>query len=521
MSAATEHRPMPTTASTLGGMLAAACALRGERPFLVDETWSLDGPGTLEETGRLAGALQALGVAPGSHVCFLARPSVTHTLAWFAAVRCGAVATSLHLMETQDRLAEAVGWLEADLLLCDGEFAALAHQIADAAGRGTKVLVLDAVPGDGSEALLDRRTDPLAPLDQGAPDDPVAVILSSGSTGRPKGIVHSHRTVLASCAAGPQVYPGVNDDDSVLVVIGTSFGGWANVVPPFVASGCRLVFRRRFDPTGFLEVLATERITIAPLVPTMWRMVLAARTGAEDLSALRLAFMSGEPPERTLLQSVQSAFAPRVVASYLSTEGACGCGIGTDTDDLPEGERPEGRPIDSAKVRIVSAEGSSEADLEPGEVGEILLSGPSLATRYWKDDGLTAKRLQGGWWRTGDTGYLTEDGRLGVVGRTDHLINSGGIKVQAEEIEAALMRHPAVRQAAVAGVADPLWGTRIEAWIVPVEEPVGEEEILGWCRDNALLPGPKLPKRIHFTEALPTGPTGKLYRRALTEGGSS
>ncbi len=114
------------------------------------------------------------------------------------------------------------------------------------------------------------------PLDAGTPDAPVAIVLSSGSTGRPKGVVHTNASTLASITAGIDVYRGIDTSDSVLVCIGTSFGGWCNVVIPFVGIRAKLIFQHRFEPDAFLKGLQDECITIAPLVPTMWRMVLAA-----------------------------------------------------------------------------------------------------------------------------------------------------------------------------------------------------------------------------------------------------
>lgn len=511
--AAPNDRSGPAAAATLGAMVTAACALRGARPFLTDADLRLDGPGVETATRLAAGALQRLGVARGSPVCFIARPSVAHTVAWFGAVRCGAVVTSLHLMDTPDRLAGTIDWLEASLLLCDSEFADLANRICEAAARPPRVVLLDDPKGFPAAFA-----DPVEPLDAADPDDPVAVVLSSGSTGRPKGVVHTHRTILASCAAGPEVYRDLDDSDSVLVVIGTSFGGWANVVPPFLASGARLHFQRRFDAAAFVDGLQSERITIAPLVPTMWRMVLGALSDSDDLSAVRLAFMSGEPPEGALVEQIQARVAARVTTAYLSTEGACACGVLVHEDAFAADDAPAGRVASAAKVRIADPEDPAKGDLGPGEVGEILLSGPSLATGYWKDPTLSAERFRDGWWRSGDTGYRNEAGSLRVVGRTDHLINSGGIKVQAEEIEAALMRHPAIRQAAVAGIPDPLWGSRIEAWVVLDDANVDPGDILGWCRENEVLHAAKLPKDIHPVDSLPTGPTGKLYRRALVGG---
>ena len=435
----------------------------------------------------------------------MCRPSVAHTLTWFAAVRLGGVATNLHLLEPPERLAETIAWLGADLVVHDEEFKDVARGITTGTRRlnivGLSRIVDEASAADASDLHLD----------SAASDDPVAIVLSSGSTGRPKGVVHTHASVLASIAAGAALYRNIGSHDSVLVCIGTSFGGWCNVVLPFVGAAAKLAFQRRFDPQTFLAGLAAEKITIAPLVPTMWRLVLAQQPERYDLSAVRLAFMSGEAVSRRDVESVRARITPHVRTAYLSTEGACASGVVADEQDYLGDELTPAHLLDSVQVRIVAADGPAGVALPPEQTGEILLCSASLAHGYWKDPQRTSDRFVDGWWRSGDTGFLTADGRLVVAGRTDHVINSGGVKIQAEEIEAALMAHPRIRQVAVIGLPDATWGQRAEAFVV---SDIDAETIAAWSRAEGIQPL-RFLKAIHVVNALPTGPTGKLYRPAL------
>ncbi len=503
-------QPASTSAipRTLGACFTAATELRKDRAFLIDEELRLNGAQALDKSDRLVAAICACGLTAGAKIVFLSRPSVLHTLAWFSAIRVGAIATNLHLLETPERIAETIDWLEATLVVFDDEFSLLADSLAQ---KLTDVRFLPL-------AELSRlNTTPVVPFDDGNHDDPVAIVLSSGSTGRPKGVVHTHASVLSSVAAGSEVYRGIDTSDSVLVCIGTSFGGWCNVVIPFLGLGTRLVFQRRFEPNAFLQGLADERITIAPLVPTMWRMVLSAQPEQYDLSNVKLAFMSGEMASRGDVDQMRSRITGKVRAAYLSTEGACGCGIVADEDQFLTDVRPSGRPLTGVGVRIVPANGNFDDILPANQTGEILLSGRSLACGYWKDPERTALRFRNGWWRSGDTGYLTDDGRVVVVGRTDHVINSGGMKVQAEEIEAALMCHPKIRQAAVIGVPDTRWGQRAEAYVVVSGDDIDEKAIGAWCQGDGQISPMRFLKAVHVVERLPTGPTGKLYRPALLD----
>jgi acyl-CoA synthetase (AMP-forming)/AMP-acid ligase II len=492
--------------ATLGGCFAVAATLRGQRAFLADAELRVDGTQALEMSERLAAALQAQNLSAGDKVVFLSRPSVLHTLAWFSAVRIGAIATNLHLLETPERMAETIAWLEAGLVLFDTEFSTLAASLSRTLPHVRFMplpeLAATDVPLTG-------------PLDRGLDDDPVAIVLSSGSTGRPKGVVHSHTSALASITAGREVYRGIDEQDSVLVCIGTSFGGWCNTVIPFACLGTRLVFQRRFEPQAFLQGLADERITIAPLVPTMWRMVLVAEPEQYDLSHVTLAFMSGEMASASDVEQIRNRITSRVRAAYLSTEGACGCGIVADEEAFVTGTRAAGRPIAGVSVRIAAPNGDIDELLQADQTGEILLSSASLASGYWKDPERTAQRFHDGWWRSGDTGYRTADGGVVLVGRTDNVINSGGVKVQAEEIEAALMSHPKIRQAAVVGIPDEKWGQRAEAYVVVADNGLDLQAIEHWRETEPQISPMRYLKAIHIVERLPTGPTGKLYRPAL------
>ena len=153
-------------------------------------------------------------------------------------------------------------------------------------------------------------------------------------------------------------------------------------------------------------------------------------------------------------------------------------------------------------MRIVDPDGPIDRQLSVGEIGEICVRSPSVAARYWKDEKRTAEKFVEGWWRSGDLGRVDDDGDLYVVGRTDNVINSGGVKVHAEEIEAALTRHPGIALAAVIGQPDETWGQRIEAHMVAKGTPPSPEELDRFCREDSGLPGFKSSRRL---ENMPPG----------------
>jgi acyl-CoA synthetase (AMP-forming)/AMP-acid ligase II len=199
---------MSLAPASLGAAFAAACALRGGRDFFADADLRLDGASAERLSRRLAAALHGHGLRAGAHIAFLCRPSVAHTLTWFAAVRLGAAATNLHLLETPERLAETIAWLDADLVVHDEEFDDIASRIAGKTAQ-LKIVQLSRLVEQAPSADAD------LPLDDAAPHDTVAIVLSSGSTGRPKGVVHTHASVLASIEAGRALYRDIGSGDSV------------------------------------------------------------------------------------------------------------------------------------------------------------------------------------------------------------------------------------------------------------------------------------------------------------------
>jgi acyl-coenzyme A synthetase/AMP-(fatty) acid ligase len=249
----------------------------------------------------------------------------------------------------------------------------------------------------------------------------------------------------------------------------------------------------------------------------MWRMVFAAHPEHYDLSALTLVTISGEAPAESDVRQLYDRFCKNIHCIYLSGEAFTASGVMAGTRDLLQRGKigSSGRPVVGGDVMILAPDGGFEDEVARGETGEIAISGPSLAAGYWKDEALTRSKFKDGWWRSGDLGRLDQDNYLWVTGRIDNIINTGGIKVSGEEIEQALLSHPAVAQCAVVGQPDAALGQRIEAFIVARGEMPGSDDLGRYLRLERHLAGFKIPKLFHPVDELPTGPTGKLFRRAL------
>ncbi len=510
---------MTAAALDIAEVFARACRWKGEQPFLLDRYVRWTGNQALSEAHNVASALEARGVGKGSVVAFFCLPSARHAVAFFACQMLGAICCALHTKDTVPRLQKALARIHADVLIGDSDQYQRVREIADASAKPPTVLQLDrsrpesddlAEPGASASAF------------QPAPasaNDSAVILFSSGSTGDPKCVVHTQKTVLETTFAGPFVY-GVNDpSDGVPIPMSPSFAAWLHTVLPFVALRGKIFFQDSFDPLDYLETLAVEGLTVAALVPSAWNIVLG-QDFSGDLSGLRVAFYSGEKGSTKLIREL-AALAPSVRTAYLASEGGCAAAIVAGHDVLVGRDNPAavGQPIPGADLKLIAPDGGFDDVVAAGETGEVTIRGGSVAQGYLEDATLTRSEFRDGWWRTGDLGVLDAEGLLTIRGRKDNRINTGGIKVHAEEVENALLTHPAVRGAAVIGVEDGEFGERIEAHVVVDDATVAASDILGFCESTELLPKAFLPKAIHFHPELPTSPTGKLFRKGLGRSG--
>jgi acyl-coenzyme A synthetase/AMP-(fatty) acid ligase len=509
---------------TLSDLFIRSAQWRGRDELFVDDVDRITGTEALDQALRVAQGFADNGAAPVEVIAYLCRSSARHAVAWFAAPLSGRIACSLHVRETPERLGQALNWLDARILVHDEDLEGEAIAAVAASGHRIRRISLGArgsADADYSEIIATVPHFDVA-AHRPEPVDIAAIVFSSGTTGKPKGIMHTQKTLLEAAKGGQVVMGPITPDSATLLYMQPSFAAWPIIVLPFVAAKAKVCFGKAFTPAAFLESCQRERITLAPLVPTMWRMVFEAGPENYDLSALTLVSISGEAPAPSDVRQLYDRICQNICCVYLSGEAFTASGVMANTRDLMERGKTgsSGRPVVGGDVRILVPGGGFDDEVANGETGEIAISGPSLAIGYWKDPELTREKFRDGWWRSGDLGRLDADNYLWVSGRIDNVINTGGIKVSGEEIEHALLSHPSVAQCAVVGQPDQRLGQRIEAYLVARGAPPDIEEIGLFLRQQRHLAGFKVPKAFHWIDEMPTGPTGKLFRRALRMDGS-
>ena len=467
-----------------------------------------------ELEARVAGAARALRAAreeraPGGPVAVLAANDAPLCVLSHAVPRAGGVLLPLNARLTAAEIAWQLLDSRAPLLLVDEEHWSLAEEALAQAGAAAPPPALrpaEEIAGGAGAAACGAeasRDEPLVDLDAVH-----SAIYTSGTSGRPKAALLTHGNLLAS-ARGSAFHLGVRAEDRWLAPLPLYHVGGLSILVRSVLAGTTAVVHRRFDESAVSRALREQGVTLASLVPAMLRRLLEHDRGRSRYPASVRAVLiggAGAPPE--LLARAERRGLP-VAPTYGLTEAA------SQVTTLAPGEagrrpRSSGRPLPGVSV-AVDADGGRAG---PGEVGEILVAGPTVSPGYLH---APPARRAGGWLRTGDLGSLDADGHLTVADRRDDLVVSGGENVYPAEVEGALAAHPAVAECAVVGLPDERWGEAVVAAIVPAGgRPPPASEIEAFLRRR--LAGYKLPRRVEVWEGpLPRTASGKLLRRSVRE----
>jgi fatty-acyl-CoA synthase len=337
---------------------------------------------------------------------------------------------------------------------------------------------------------------------------------TSGTTGFPKGAIHTHATVMWNSLHQLADFSLTRGDVYLCIPALCWAAGLHDFTLAVLWTGGTVVLRpsRGFEPREVLSTIEQHRVTITLFVPSVLRMVLAHPMGDHDLSTLRLVLSGGEPvPVAALEEFSRRLPTCDLVQGYGMSEFPTLMTY-LDRDYAVTKRGSAGRATRVAEIRVVDEEGK---DLPPDEDGEIVVRSPATMIGYWERPDATAEVFAGGWFHTGDRGYLDEDGFLFIAGRTKDMMISGGLNVYPAEIERVIEAHPAVREVAVVGVPDDRYGEVGEAHVVVAEEAtVTEAELEELAR--AELANYKVPRHWRLrTEPLPRTASGKLQKFEL------
>ncbi len=512
----------PRIFESLPALIEARAAAAPDRPVLIapddgaELTWA-----ELRAAVRAAarGLRDEWGVKPGDNVGLAMANGLDFVVVYFGVMSLGAVACPINTALREGEVDFILANAEIGVVCADADFAGLARREGCPARRvcGDPRSLWESCGGAG-------RDDP--PLPRVDPDSVAQIVHTSGSTGRPKGVMLSHRNILSDCyyiadwmGFGPEdrslcILPLYHTNAQMHSVIAALVAGAAAVVP------------RRFSASAFWTLAAETGATYCSAAPTVLYILLQAHR-ASDAPAppahkLRLFICGSSPLPVSLLEAFERAFGAVVIEGYGLTETVCR--VTFNPVPPPEAFQPGredgyrrfgsvGRAIGDSRIAVVDDDGRAVA---PGTRGEVVLRGSAVTRGYFGDPEATEAAFRDGWFLTGDIGTLDTDGYLYIVDRKKDLIIRGGQNVYPREVDAVLLQHPQIEEAAVVGVGDAKYGEEVKAFVVPADGAApAAEEIVEFCRRR--LAAYKCPKTVQLIETMPKGPTGKLLRRRLAE----
>jgi len=467
-----------------------------------------------ERCERVAAGLQALGVSAEVNVSWQLPTRLDALVLFGALARLQAVQNPIVPLYRDREMSFVLEQTKASYCVVPGtwrgyDYAAMARRVAERLTRPITILVSD-------EGLPEEDPASLPGLTPSLTQDPVRwIYYTSGSTSDPKGVLHSDGT-LGTVAAILVDRLRMNDDDRIAMVFPFAHIGGSNFLLSALMVGCRCICVESFDPVTTVDFLAEEGVTLAGAGTAFHLAYLAAQRrspGRPIFPAVRAFPGGGAPKPAHLHYDIKREFGGAGIVSALGLTECQIVGM-CDLDD-PDDKlaATEGRPAPGAQVKVVNPD---EGLCGPNEEGELRLIAPQMFWGYL-DESLNSEAFDhDGYFRTGDLGFIDEDGYVHVVGRLKDVINRKGENISAKEIEDELYHHPSIREVAVIGLPDPVSGERCCAVIVPSDQGGGlDMSALQEFLDSRGLMRQKWPEQLEFVSELPHAPAGKVLKQEL------
>ncbi|MDB5921452.1 MAG: long-chain fatty acid--CoA ligase [Betaproteobacteria bacterium] len=493
-------------------------------PFLIaPETGAIMTYGELQRASRaLGGFLLAQGLQKGDKVALMLHNSYQTARLLIGVMYAGFTVAPLNLLSQRSQLEYVIDHSDTALIFTSEELAPRVHEALGAVQREVKVVVLDP---DAPRAIDKPRssvkkvgaaphTDLELPLVH--EEDDCLLMYTSGTTGKPKGVLHPHRSVVAGGEYTSAAHC-LGGEDRVMCALPLYHinGQIVTGVAPLVHGGS-VVMPHRFSVSDYWRHVAEHHCTWINVVPTIIAYLLNApdpRDSGLDISRVKFCRSASAPLAPDLHRAFERKFGIGVIETFGMTETNAPC----FTNPYDASKRKLGSPGQAYGNEAKVIDLHTGATQRVGVEGEIMLRGDNVMKCYYKDPETTASTLQSdGWMRSGDVGYLDADGFVFVTGRIKELIIKGGENIAPREIDEALLKHPAVLEAAAVGIADSLYGQEIMVCVVlkPGSRCTADELKTFSQRE---LGSYKAPKILKIVDSLPKGPSGKVQRLKLLD----
>jgi acyl-CoA synthetase (AMP-forming)/AMP-acid ligase II len=444
------------------------------------------------------------GVRPGTRVAWLGRNDIAYVVTALAVRRRGACLAGLNWRDQPDDLRRACELVDPVLLVADASSSAAAAKLE---GSARQIVIAN------SDDLPWQEVNPdLCDVLPARDEDDCLLYFTSGATGRPKAVLHSYGRVNEALKS--TMLPGFNAAAVALIIPPVFHVAGAVWASQSLLAGATMIFTD--GDSTILELIGSAGVTHALMVPTLIQMVLDEQDqSGRATPSLQLVAYGTSPITSSLLTRAMARLGCSFTQMYGSTEAGgviTGLPIADHVIDGPRSSRlrSAGRPVPGVAVKVVDA--VSGADLETGEIGELVVRTPWVMQGYWHDKEATDLVMdEEGWLHTHDAAHLDVDGYVYISGRLDDVIISGGENVHPGEVEEILATLPGVADASLVGILDRHWGEMVAAAVVANgDQPLTEQQVIDYCRER--LAGYKCPRRVVFVGELPRNATGKVIR---------
>jgi acyl-CoA synthetase (AMP-forming)/AMP-acid ligase II len=479
-----------------------------------------------ERVNRLANALIGRGVEKGDRIGILNVNCNQYVETYYATAKIGAIFVPLNFRAQGEELAYMIGNAEVKSLFAGARYLDLLNSILPQLPTVKDCIAIEGGTNPSYEDLLHSASSEEYFCEIG--DEDITILMyTSGTTGRPKGVPLRHNAFVSYVLdnvdpASPEI------EERNLLTVPLYHVAGIQAMLAAIYGGRTLVLMRQFEVKEWMKAIEREQATRAMLVPTMLKRVIDDPDFEKhNLSSLKVITYGAAPmPFEVISKAIKMMPWARYINAFGQTETASTITTLGPDDHVIEGTEEEkakklkrlassiGKPLPDVEVKIVDEEGKA---LPPTEVGEILARGPRVMTGYWKDEQKTSQVMTAeGWLRTGDMGWMDEEGYVYLAGRADDMIIRGGENISPEEVEEVLRSHPKIEDAAVIGIPDPEWGQDPRAIVVLKQREVATpEEVMEHCRSK--LAGFKRPRSVIFIDTLPRSAMGKVLRKKLRE----